>query len=88
VHGISLAADCTAVILLGLVTWLIPTVLLIIPMVLHMLINGCIVCLDFTRPRDHVDDQSLGRSSVLFLGSRVMSHDVLEAWKSRDGSCD
>jgi hypothetical protein len=37
---------------------------------------------------DSVDDQSLGRSPVIFPGSRVVSHDVFEAWRSHDGSCD
>ena len=87
-RGISLTADCAAVILLSLVPLLIPVVSLIIPMVFHMLINRRIAHLKFTRPNDRVDDQSLGRSPVLFPGSCVVSRDTFEAWRSRDRSCD
>jgi hypothetical protein len=88
VCGISLTADCAAVILLSLVTLLILAVPLIVPTVFHMLINGCIMRLKFTQSSDCVDDQSLGRSPVIFSGSCVVSHDVFEAGRSRDRSCD
>jgi hypothetical protein len=64
-----------------LVTLLIPAVLLIVPTVFHVLINGHVVCLKFTRPSDCVDDQFLGRSPVLFPGSHVVSRDTFEAWR-------
>jgi hypothetical protein len=88
VHGISPTADCATVILPSLVTLLIPIVSLIIPTVFHVLINGCVACLKFTQPSDHIDDQSLSRSPVLFPGSHVVSHNAFEAWRSCDGSCD
>jgi hypothetical protein len=58
-HESITAVDCAEV---SLVTLLIMLSLLIIPMVFHMLINGCVALLKFTRPSDHIGDQSLDRS--------------------------
>jgi hypothetical protein len=96
VHGILLAADCAAEVLrtadcaaVGLVTQLILVPLLIVPMVLHMMINGRVAYLWLTRSSDRVGDQSLGRSPDIFSGSRAdMSRDIFEVGWSRGGSCD
>jgi hypothetical protein len=63
--------DCAAAGLLSLVTLLITLSLLTVPMVFHMLINRCVTYLKFIRSSDHVDDQSLSRSSNGFLGSHA-----------------
>jgi hypothetical protein len=73
VHGWSkcesiTAANCAAA---SLVTLLIALPLLIIPMVFHVLINGHVTLLKFTRSGDHVGDQSLGRSPNGFPRSHV-----------------
>jgi hypothetical protein len=85
-RGSLTAAGCAAV---SLVTWLVIRSLLILPMVFHMLINGCIVFPKFTRSRDCVGDQSLGGSPDSFPWSRVdWSHDTREVVGSRDRSGD
>ena len=42
-----------------------------------MWINGRVTHLKFTRPSDHVGDQSLGRSPNTFPGSHVVTRDML-----------
>jgi hypothetical protein len=84
-----LAAGCTAVDCLSLVTLLIALSLLTIPTVFHMLINGRIACLKFTQSSDCVGDQSLSRSPNSFPGScATWSRDVRGTERSYDWSGD
>jgi hypothetical protein len=62
------ATDCATV---SLVPWLTVPPLLIVPTVSHVLINGHVALLKFTRSSDHVGDQSLGRSPNGFPWSHV-----------------
>ena len=67
--------------------------LLILPMVFHMLINRHVMCLNRVWSYDMFDDQTLGRSCVVFPGScAIRSRDMLGTGrscdKSHDRSCD
>jgi hypothetical protein len=79
-------ADCAAV---RRVTRLTALSLLIFPTVFHVLINGRVAFLKVTRSRDHVGDQSLGRSPNSFPWSRAgWSRGIREVEGSRGRSCD
>ena len=58
-------------------------------MVFHVLINGCIAHPNCVWSCDVFDDQALGRSCVIFLGScAIRSHNMLGTEGSCDESCD
>jgi hypothetical protein len=86
VAGRDPAADCAAT---NLVTLLIVLSPLIFPTVFHMLINGRIAFLKFTRSCDHVGDQSFGGSPNGFPWSRAdWSRGTWEVGRSCDRSGD
>ena len=71
------------------VDWSTVTCLLILPMVLQVLINGCVSCPNHIWFCDVFDDQDFGRSCVVFPGSHaVRSHDMLGTGRSHDESHD
>ena len=66
---------------------------MIISTIFHVLINGFIACPKCILSCDIVDDQSPGRSYVIFPGSHaIKSHNIVVAERSCDrshaGSCD
>ena len=71
------------------VDWSIVMCLLILPTVFHVLINRRIACPNHIWSYDIFDDQTLGRSCVIFPGSHVVrSHDMLGTGRLRDESHD